>query len=260
MRIKIICHVGRGVCLPINYNYLLTSVIYRFLELSAPEYAHFLHEDGYSAGDKRLKLFTFSQLMARKREIVGDQICFRSQITWYVSSPQETFLGAFALALMNQGTLQIGSTQLRVRDVEIPRTPSFHPRMTFRCLSPITMSTKRERDGKLVMHYCLQEEPEFSELVRQNLIRKYQTIHQRKPQDDSFAMEFDAEYIRKRKGRITRLVRYKDVDIRGVLCPFHASGSPELMFVGYECGFGDKNSAGFGMVDAWNAKSRQVSS
>ena len=26
-------------------------------------------------------------------------------------------------------------------------------------------------------------------------------------------------------------------------------GSPELMFVGYECGFGDKNSAGFGIVE-----------
>jgi len=93
------------------------------------------------------------------------------------------------------------------------------------------------------------DEPEFSELVRQNLIRKYEAIHARKPQDDSFTMEFDAEYIRKRGGRITRLIRYKEIDIRGILCPFHASGNPELMFVGYECGFGDKNSAGFGMVE-----------
>jgi CRISPR/Cas system endoribonuclease Cas6 (RAMP superfamily) len=38
------------------------------------------------------------------------------------------------------------------------------------------MSTKRERDGKLVAHYCLPEDPEFSELVRQNLIRKHQII------------------------------------------------------------------------------------
>ena len=249
MRIKIVCHIGRGIYLPINYNHLLTSAIYRFLKLSDPEYARFLHEDGYATEEKRFKLFTFSQLMAKKREILGDQICFRSLLTWYVSSPQEAFLGSFALSLMDQGKLQIGQLQLRVRDVEIPRTPRFHSQMTFRCLSPITMSTKRERDGKLVMHYCLPDEPEFSELVRQNLIRKYETIHRQKPADDSFSMEFDAEYIRKRKGRITRLIRYKDIDIRGVLCPFHATGSPELMFVGYECGFGDKNSAGFGMVD-----------
>ena len=26
-------------------------------------------------------------------------------------------------------------------------------------------------------------------------------------------------------------------------------GNPELIQIGYECGFGDKNSAGFGMVE-----------
>jgi len=249
MRIKIILDVNRGVRLPINYNYLLASVIYQFLDLSDPEYAHFLHEDGYSMGDKRFKLFTFSQLMARKREIRGDQIFFRSQVTWYVSSPQEAFLGSFAASLMDQGRLRLGRDSLRVMDVEIPRIPRFHSQMKFRCLSPITMSTKRERDGKLVMHYCLPDEPEFSELVRQNLVRKHETIYGHAPRDDSFSMEFDAEYMNRRRGRVTRLVRYKDIDIRGVLCPFHASGSPELMFVGYECGFGDKNSAGFGMVE-----------
>ncbi len=249
MRIKIICDVGRGVCLPINYNHLLTSVIYQFLRLSDPEYARFLHEDGYTIGNKRFKLFTFSQLMARKRQITNDQICFRSQVMWYVSSPQEAFLGSFAASLMDRGRLRIGSQQLRVMDVEIPRIPRFHPNMKFRCLSPITMSTKRERNGKLVMHYCLHDEPEFSELVRQNLVRKHEAICGHKPRDDSFSMEFDPEYISRRKGRITRLVRFKDVDIRGVLCPFHACGSPELMLVGYECGFGDKNSAGFGMVE-----------
>ena len=249
MRIKIICNVASGVCLPINCNYLLASAIYKFLRLSDPEYARFLHEDGYIAGSKRFKLFTFSQLMARNREIMGDQICFRSQVTWYVSSPQEAFLGSFATSLMDKGELRIGRQYLPVMNVNIPRVPPFHSNMKFRCLSPITMSTKREREGKLVMHYCLPDEPEFSELVRQNLVRKHETIYGHRPRDDSFSMEFDPEYISRRKGRVTRLVRYKDVDIRGVMCPFHASGSPELMFVGYECGFGDKNSAGFGMVD-----------
>ncbi len=249
MRIKIICDVGRGIYLPINYNHFLTSAIYQFLELSDPEYADFLHEDGYTIGTKRFKLFTFSQLMARRRQIVDDQICLRSRVTWYVSSPQEAFLGNFAASLMAEGALRIGNQYLSVMDVEIPRTPHFRQEMKFRCLSPITMSTKREREGRLVMHYCLPDEPEFSELVRQNLIRKYEAIYGRSPSDDSFSMEFDQEYILRRKGRVTRLVKYKGVDIRGVMCPFYARGSPALMFVGYECGFGDKNGAGFGMVE-----------
>ena len=249
MRIKITFDIGMGVFLPINYNYLLAGVIYRFLDLSDPEYASFLHEDGYGLGDKRFKLFTFSQLMAQRREIKNNYIQFKSSLAWFVSSPQEEFLGNFAASLLDQRMILINDNSLQVKDVDIPRMPRFQERMYFRCLSPITMSTKRDFNGEVAMHYLLPDETEFSDLVQQNLIRKYETIYGQKPCDDSFIMEFDADYISKRNGRITRLIRYKDVDVRGVLCPFHAFGSPELMFVGYECGFGDKNSAGFGMVE-----------
>ena len=246
MRIKITCDIGEGICLPINYNYFLASAIYRFLRESDPEYAQFLHQDGYEVENRRFKLFTFSQLMA-KREIRGEQIHFHSPLTWYVSSSQQPFLENFAAALMGAGILQIERHGLRVRDVEVLPPPRFGRQMTFRCLSPITMSTKRERNG--MPHYCLPDDPQFSELVRQNLIRKYKVVHQQPPEEKSFAMTFDQAYIDKREGRVTRLVDYKGIKIRGVLSPFHVIGAPELIHIGYECGFGDKNSAGFGMVD-----------
>ena len=96
MRIKITCDIGEGIHLPINYNYFLTGIIYQFLKESDPEYADFLHQDGYELENRRFKLFTFSQLMAQRREIRGDQIHFRSPLTWYISSSQEPFLQNFA--------------------------------------------------------------------------------------------------------------------------------------------------------------------
>ncbi|MGQ9608827.1 MAG: CRISPR-associated endoribonuclease Cas6 [bacterium] len=248
MRIRIICDAGKGIKIPLNYNYYLASVIYSFLEMSDPKYAYFLHTDGYQLGDKHFKLFTFSQLLAR-HDIEGDYIKFSSTVNWYVSSPQETFLANFASSLLEKREILIYNNRLLVKDVEIPQVPTFKEVMKFRCLSPITISTKRERNGRLITHYCLPTEPEFSELIRQNLIRKHELIYNQKPFDDSFTMSFDEEYTKKRCGRITKLIRYKDINIRGVLCPFLATGSKELMCVGYECGFGDKNSAGFGMVD-----------
>ena len=92
MRIQILTDVGDGITLPINYNYQLAGVIYRFLAESDPEYASFLHNEGYAAAEKRFKLFTFSQLMSERRHITGSQIHFGSTLTWYVSSPVETFL------------------------------------------------------------------------------------------------------------------------------------------------------------------------
>ena len=187
--------------------------------------------------------------MAERRRITGATIHFGSMLTWYVSSPVERFLSHFADTLLTEGRLPIGQHELRVRDVTVPRIPRFRPEMYFRCLSPITMSTKREYEGKQAMHYCLPEDPAFSELIRQNLIRKHEAIHGRAPHDDTLTFTFDEAYIRKRQGRVTRLVDYRGIKIRGVLCPFNVSGSVALIQTGYECGFGDKNSAGFGMVE-----------
>ena len=249
MRIKILTDVGKGITLPINYNHLLTSVIYRFLAESNPEYASFLHNEGYGDEQKRFKLFTFSQLMAERRRVTGDRIRFGSTLTWSVSSPVEAFLSHFADTLLTEGRLTLGGHQLQIRDVTIPRIPRFQSEMWFRCLSPIVMSTVRERNSEQVMHYCLPDDPAFSELVRQNLNRKHKVIHGCLPSDDAFTLEFDKNYIDRKRGRVTRLIDFKGIKVRGVLCPFRVSGNPALIQIGYECGFGDKNSAGFGMVE-----------
>ena len=234
--------------MPINYNHLLVGVIYRFLAESNPEYADFLHDEGYHVSEKRFKLFTFSQLMAERRQIAGDQIHFRSTLTWFVSSPIEQFLSHFADTLLTEGRLSLGKHELKIRDVTIPRAPRFHPEMEFRCLSPIVMSAVREHEGQRRTHYCLPDDPQLSELIRHNLIRKYEAGHGHSPHDDSLSFRFDQRYIRRKQGRVTRLVDFKGIKIRGILCPFRVSGSVALIQTGYECGFGDKNSAGFGMV------------
>ena len=234
--------------MPINYNHLLVGVIYRFLAESNPEYAGFLHDEGYHVAEKRFKLFTFSQLMAERRQIAGDQIHFRSTLTWFVSSPIEQFLSHFADTLLTEGRLTLGKHTLKIRDVTIPRAPRFHPEMEFRCLSPIVMSAVREHKGQRGTHYCLPDDPELSELIRKNLIRKHEAIHGHSPHDGTLSFSFDERYIRRKQGRVTRLVDFKGIKIRGILCPFHVSGSVALIQTGYECGFGDKNSAGFGMV------------
>ena len=249
MRIHILADVGDGLTLPINYTHLLAGVIYRFLAESDPEYASFLHEEGYRAAEKRFKLFTFSQLMAERRRVTGDKIHFRSTLTWYVSSPIERFLSHFADTLLTEGRLSLMQRQLPIKDVTIPRIPRFRSEMRFRCLSPIVMTTTREHHGKQAMHYCMPDDPALSELIRQNLIRKHEAIHGRAPHDDTFTFAFDKAYIDRRNGRVTRLVDYKGIKIRGIMCPFRVAGSPALIQIGYECGFGDKNSAGFGMVE-----------
>jgi CRISPR-associated endoribonuclease Cas6 len=123
--------------------------------------------------------------------------------------------------------------------------------MAFACLSPLVATTKREHNGKLSTHYYRYDDPALSEALRQNLIRKYRLIHGHEPEHADFALRFDSDFVRKKKDGIYKLVQYRArgevTQIKGIFAPFRVEGSPELIAVGYEAGFGEKNSMGFGM-------------
>ena len=58
-------------------------------------------------------------------------------------------------------------------------------------------------------------------------------------------------------GRVQKLIALKEgrsdeTMVKGTLAPFRLQAPKELIEVGYECGFGEKNSQGFGMVKVDN--------
>lgn len=67
MRFKIKLHTSdKNPLIPINYQYPLSSVIYRILAKGDADYANFLHEKGYGKG---YKFFTFSDLNLKFKRI-----------------------------------------------------------------------------------------------------------------------------------------------------------------------------------------------
>lgn len=55
--------------LPINYQYEFSTWIYKTLIAGNTEFANWLHDYGYTTGNKRIKLFTFSKLLSEKYRI-----------------------------------------------------------------------------------------------------------------------------------------------------------------------------------------------
>ncbi len=49
--------------LPINYQYELSAAIYKIIHQGNPKFAKWLHDGGYSNGQKLFKLFSFSHLL-----------------------------------------------------------------------------------------------------------------------------------------------------------------------------------------------------
>jgi CRISPR-associated endoribonuclease Cas6 len=55
-------HTGQHRLLPIDYQYFIGAWIYKVIGTSDSAFAHFLHQFGYSDGNKTFKLFCYSPL------------------------------------------------------------------------------------------------------------------------------------------------------------------------------------------------------
>ncbi|MFQ5793564.1 MAG: CRISPR-associated endoribonuclease Cas6 [Candidatus Bipolaricaulia bacterium] len=250
MRIRVKLLAPRPpVRLPLNYNHHLTSLIYWLLERSSRDYATFLHDEGYRSGSKRFKLFTFSQLHFKRFKLDPPAIVsLEREIEWQISSPIMEFVEHLAQGLLSQGEVQIAGVRLQIERIETLPQPEFSERMKFICLSPLVVSRSVERGGKRMAHYWHYDEPGLSEAVQANLCKKYALIHGEPFPSSDLNFVFDEAYIQSKDGQVYKLIDFKGTKIKGILAPFAVEGSPELIEVGYEAGFGEKNSMGFGMV------------
>lgn len=288
MRIKLTLFPANGkVILPVSYNYFLTSLIYKIIHNSSEDYSRFLHDEGYrlEKSKKGFKLFTYSMLTSKKFKIGGEKIIFlNSHVEWQISSPLDNFIQHLVTGVFAEGQeIEIGSINNRssrlsglnglnglsglsglnrflIKRVETLPRPEFKGMMKFTCLSPATVSKVvgsnslnslnglSDLNGSFKCHYLRPWEDGFTEAIKNNMIKKYKLVHGKDIEDSDFAIKIDTNYMNRKSGKITKNINFKGTNIIGFMSPFEVSGTPELIEIGYEAGFGEKGSMGFGMV------------
>jgi CRISPR-associated endoribonuclease Cas6 len=178
--------------------------------------------------------------------------------TLYISSPMiDTFIRNFVIGTFEKQSLMINteSASIRFDITQVESLPEIEvsKQMKFTLLSPLVLSTKKYHNGKLKQYYLRPEDTdEINRVLTQNLINKYKLICNKENDSEELQLEWDKRYI-SRHERVTKKVTVKEssgepIDIIGIQAPFTISGNPELIRIGYEAGFGEKNSMGFGMV------------
>lgn len=247
MRIKVTMNSVQQTSLELNYNYYVSSMIYKLLQKSDSEYSQKLHEEGYMCGGKKFKLFTFSNIFPQNYRRKDNILILKGRTILYISSPKREFVLHLAEGLLSTGKVGIAGSEFVVETVEILPEPEFEREMHFTCLSPISCNTVKVIGGKKKAVPCIPGTFKFSENIKNNLLRKYNLLYGKLPQDMSLEMEFNKRDL-DRYGR-GKLIRFKEAYIKAYAIPFTLRGSTELMKVGYDCGFGDKNSAGCGMAE-----------
>lgn len=256
MRLLIRILSPKSVFIPFDYHYQMHSAIYSLIGKSSPGYSAFLHNTGFIDNNKQLKLFVFSKLNLPGAKITKSGFenvkeAFLNFSTPIPKSFEHLVLGIFS---DQELILKLSGKQLefRIENVETLPDPDFSPEMRFTCLSPIAVAgNSTSYSGKHYLDYMIPiEKDEYILGIKNNLLRKYRLVYGRDyVGNESFYFSFDPIYIVKKQGKIKKNVKFKDGRIIGMEAPFTIEADPELIRIGYECGFGSENSAGFGMVE-----------
>jgi CRISPR-associated endoribonuclease Cas6 len=242
-----------GNCLPLNYQYELSSFIYRAIAQADSEYASWLHENGFKLYGRPFKLFTFSNLLIPQYRIEKEAGRIRiesDRIEWLVSFLPEASTEKFVFGLFSEQLFRIGDkksvVQFRIEKIEALPSPVFEPEMAFRTLSPVCIPLKKE--GERYPEYISPDRPEAPSIVLNNLLNKYHTFYG-KPYEGN--LDFSFQVMNQPKAKLIRIKTGMPEEsfIRGFSFDFRMKTTEELMKVMYEAGLGEKNSMGFGMVE-----------
>lgn len=259
MRFKIHIHrISNSRFLPINYQYELSSLIYKIIHQGDSEFARFLHEQGYMSGGKSFKLFTFSRLQFDRFQTYRDEqrIEHRGEMaTFYISflidrAAEEFIKGLFMNQRFGLGD-KISQVDYEVSSIEACSPPIFQERMHYRCLSPILIKQKRIEDGG--ENYLHPENEAYQDILLYNLSSKAQAMAvavDTLPLPENLpTVDFQPKGKVYKKGIKIKQHTAQATQLIGYMYEFELSAPTELHEIGYYAGFGHLGSQGFGCVE-----------
>ena len=255
MRLKLTLHHRPNQVLPINYQYLISSWVYRTLEKANAKFATQLHEHGYDFNGKQYKLFTFDALRPRWFDINKQAKTFilskaptSIELSFYIDEAIQHFV----VGLFKDQQFSLSSSSFRadfeVVGIETLAKPVFQNTMRFRLKTPLCIGQNIE--GEKHPKYISPETEGYPELLLKNLLRKQRALKLQPAGQEENPVEIDFPYdFKLRSSSKSKLYTIKGVSIRGYLFDFELTATKELMEMGYFSGFGEKNSSlGMGMV------------
>lgn len=227
--------------IPIQYNYLVQSAIYAALP---GEIATRLHDEGFTAGNRKYKLFSFSRLMGKfDIDKVAGTIKFPEGVRLAISSPDTEFFLSLINNLLTKNSIRLGDSVLHVSEVRFDEQKAEDNVLIVRTLSPVVAySTLLKPEGGKYTCYYQPGEGEFNKLIDANLRKKYEAFYGEQP---------PAGEVRTRPLDRPRLhvMSYKGTVIKGYTCRLKLTGPRELLQIGLDAGLGGKGGQGYGCVE-----------
>jgi CRISPR-associated endoribonuclease Cas6 len=241
MRFKVSLNIDKnafGDRLPFNYQYELSAVIYKILSHSDEAFAKWLHDNGFSSDKKQFKLFVFSRLQIPEYRIEGNFLKILStSANWYISFLPERSTQEFIQGVFREQLFELGNKQARIKcevsGIELLSPPLFTDQMSFRTLSPMCVTLKRENGTD---EYVAPDHLMAKELLRQNLLDKYKAATGNNFPDTDFAFDFKVTNQPRSSLVIIKADTPQESKITAFSCDFQLTAPTELMKICYDCG------------------------
>jgi CRISPR-associated endoribonuclease Cas6 len=241
MRLKISLGSGDGnYKIPFNYNYQLSSLIYR--KIADLNLASELH---ISRGFKH---FTFSQIYVPHRRITKNGIISQDgKLEFYISSPNDYLIKSMVESYLEEPEVFFMGDRLLVEQVELLKKPEFKDKAQMKTMSPVMVRVIRENRVWDLNPADLQ----FYTALQGNLLRKYRAFYGDYNGDEYVQIVPDMASVKRK--RITIKKGGEETYNRAYQMRFMVEADPRLLEFIYDCGLGERNSMGFGMVKVDNS-------
>lgn len=204
---------------PFNYQAALVGALHKWL--------------GPNPWHDELSLYSLSWLSRGKPTRGG--LNFPQGASLFISSPDADFIEQMVMGLFKGHAICWG---MAVEELRVSPTPDFGPRQRFRVQSPVLI--KRSREHGQPDRYYFREDPEANALLTETLQRKLAKAGL--PQD--VRVGFDPDYPRP----VQKKVQYRQLGLKGTLCPVVVEGHPRAVQFAWEVGVGNSTGIGFGAL------------
>jgi CRISPR-associated endoribonuclease Cas6 len=167
--------------LPVNYQYPLSAVIYKIIRKANEQFATFLHDTGYGKGNKKFKLFTFSDVITPFK-MQGDRMVLLSNraevnICFYLPHAAENFIKGLFINQVIEIADRISTVVFDVSKIESMGdnlNATENKKIVLQPLSPIVAGVKNEKG---IYTYLDPGDARYAESLVYNWLQKYKAIH-----------------------------------------------------------------------------------
>lgn len=262
MRFKLTLErTGSQRFVPINYQYELSSAIYKIIQRGDRDFARFLHEEGYRVGNRPFRLFTFSRIRFDFQKVLTPHGRIEHsgklaelEISFLIDRAAEEFIkGVFLGEEIFLGN-QISGSRFQIVRVEGCQPPLFEKTINYRCLSPVFIKEKRADGGE---NYLDPAHPQYGKILVNNLLSKWVVKSEvvgigGQEVSEDLAFDFRVKGKVFKNGVLIKQLTDQETKLIGYSYEFELTAPVELQEIGYYSGFGQLNSQGFGCVEVKN--------